>query len=108
VLYEYATTMSSEGTIVNNISTAFIFIRDHIFVHELSEDMSTSALITRLFGDAIWGRFVELTLDKCIYLSLPLNWDALQKYRTAIECVVSFEETMMNAGNSIKLCLDFV
>jgi hypothetical protein len=65
-----------------------------MFVHELAEDMTLSAQLTRLFGDAIWDQFVEFTLDECMYRSMPVSWDALQHYKMAVENVVSLEETM--------------
>jgi hypothetical protein len=83
---------------VENVGTAFIFIRDHVFVHELTEDPSISSAVTRLFGNLIWKDFVDLLLDKCIIPSMPISWDGLQKYRSMIEGVVGLEETMVNAG----------
>jgi hypothetical protein len=73
-----------------------------MFVHELAEDMTLSAQLTRLFGDAIWDQFVEFTLDECMYRSMPVSWDALQHYKMAVENVVSLEETMVNTGNFMK------
>ena len=86
---------------IENVGTVFIFIRDHVFVHESTEDPSISSAVTRLFGDLIWKALVDLLLDKCIVPSMPISWDGLPKYRSTIEGVVGLEETMVNAGKEL-------